>query len=202
MTARAFNQFKENIERVRHLHSIYHHLITQTTKAIDISDVLRAELVLVVSALDYYVHEVVREGMLEVFQGRRIETPSFKKFNISLESVRDAITNPSSFDWLDNEIMNRHSWKSFQQSRKLTEVVRLISEMDLWNEIANKSGKSANDLKKQLDLIVDRRNKIAHEADIDPSFPGNRWPIDEDMVKDAIDFIEELVEKIDIILII
>jgi hypothetical protein len=72
--------------------------------------------------------------------------------------------------------------------------------MDLWNEIANKTGKSANDLKKQLDLIVDRRNKIAHEADIDPSFPGNRWPIDEDMVKDAIDFIEKLVETIEIII--
>jgi hypothetical protein len=53
MTARAFDQFKENIERVRYLHLIYHLLITQTTKAIDISDVLRAELVLAVSALDY-----------------------------------------------------------------------------------------------------------------------------------------------------
>ncbi|MBC5795399.1 hypothetical protein H5968_09610 [Sphaerospermopsis sp. LEGE 00249] len=32
-----------------------------------------------------------------------------------------------------------------------------------------------------------RRNKIAHEADIDPTFGlGNRWPIDELMVGDAV----------------
>lgn len=200
MTAQAFNQFKENIERVRYLHSIYQHVNIQTTKAIDISDVLRAELVLTVSALDYYIHEVVRKGMLEVFQGTRIETRSFKKFNISLESVKDAITNPSSFDWLDNEIIIRHSWKSFQQSEKLAEAFRLISDINLWNESANKLGKPAIDLKNNLDLIVDRRNKIAHEADIDPSFPGNRWPIDENMVTDSVNFIEEFVKTIDIIL--
>jgi hypothetical protein len=45
--------------------------------------------------------------------------------------------------------------------------------------------------------IVYRRNKIAHEADIDPTFGlGNRWPIDELMVGDAVNFIEQVVEGI------
>lgn len=44
---------------------------------------------------------------------------------------------------------------------------------------------------------MDRRNKIAHEADIDPSFGiGNRWPIDAITVNDAVDFIEQVVESI------
>ncbi|BAZ80312.1 hypothetical protein NIES73_15630 [Sphaerospermopsis kisseleviana NIES-73] len=42
-----------------------------------------------------------------------------------------------------------------------------------------------------------RRNKIAHEADIDPTFGlENRWTIDELMVGDAVDFIEPVVESI------
>lgn len=45
-------------------------------------------------------------------------------------------------------------------------------------------------------LVVDRRNKIAHEADIDPSFPGKRWPIDDVLVDDAISFIENIAETI------
>ena len=48
-----------------------------------------------------------------------------------------------------------------------------------------------------MNLIVDRRNKIAHEADMDPSYPGIRWPIDEVMIENAIGFIEEIVEMID-----
>ncbi len=197
MTTKAFNQFKENVEHVRHLHSIYLHLNGKTAPAFDVSDILRAEFVNVISALDCYSHEVVREGMLEVFKGKRIETKSFKKFNIPLESVKPAITKPSSLEWLEHEIIVRHSYKSFQQSKNLAEAFQLISNIKLWDEIAKKLGKTVEDLKAQLDLIVDRRNKIVHEADIDPSFPGKRWPIDEIMVNEAIIFIEKLVEIID-----
>jgi hypothetical protein len=42
----------------------------------------------------------------------------------------------------------------------------------------------------------DRRNKIAHEADMDPSYPGARWPISETDVNKALDFIEQLCEAI------
>lgn len=52
-------------------------------------------------------------------------------------------------------------------------------------------GTSAKDIKDRLDLIVDRRNKIAHEADIDPSYPDTRWPIDEQLVSDTVGFIEQ-----------
>ncbi|MDT9189107.1 MAG: HEPN domain-containing protein [Limnospira sp. PMC 894.15] len=58
-------------------------------------------------------------------------------------------------------------------------------------------GKSAQDIKQQLSAIVDRRNKIAHQADIDPSFGiGNRWLIDDRLVSDCVDFLEQLVETI------
>ena len=191
------SQFKQNIDRVRNSHATYSILNIKTTEVIDVSDVLRAELVLVVSAFDYYVHEVVRQGMLEVFQGKRVETPSFRKFTVSLECLREAISNPSTFDWLENEITIRNSWKSFQQAEKVAEAIRLISNINLWVEIANKLEKNPNDIKSTLNLIVDRRNKIAHEADMDPSYPGIRWPIDEVMVETAIEFIEEIVEIMD-----
>ncbi|MFO5493392.1 MAG: HEPN domain-containing protein [Cuspidothrix sp.] len=78
--------------------------------------------------------------------------------------------------------------------------MRYISNKKLWDEIAIKiSGnvKQANQIKQQLILIVDRRNKIAHQADIDPTLGlGNRWNIDELMVSDAVNFIEQVVENI------
>ena len=58
----AINQFRTNIERVRNLGTIYKALNAQTTDILDLSDLLRAELVMAVSAFDHYIHEIVRLG--------------------------------------------------------------------------------------------------------------------------------------------
>jgi hypothetical protein len=91
----------------------------------------------------------------------------------------------------------RLGYQSFQQPDKIADAIRLISDKKLWDEVATNLNISARDVKQQLSAIVDRRNKIAHEADIDPTFAiGGRWNIDEIMVNDAVDFIEQLVESI------
>jgi len=62
-------------------------------------------------------------------------------------------------------------------------------------------GRPPKDIKQELSIIVDRRNKIAHEADIDPTLGlGNRWGINEGLVNDAVDFIEQIVESIHLVL--
>lgn len=62
----------------------------------------------------------------------------------------------------------------------------LSSFKRLWDEVATKLGISAKNAKQQLSVIVDRRNKIAHEADIDPTFGiGSSWYINEILVSDA-----------------
>ena len=70
----AIDQFRRNIQRVRNLGAIYQALSAQTTQALDLSDLLRSELVMAVSALDHYIHELVRLGMLEAYQGNRVQT--------------------------------------------------------------------------------------------------------------------------------
>lgn len=67
----------------------------------------------------------------------------------------------------------------------------------MWDEVEKQMNKPAKGIKQQLNSIVDRRNKIAHEADIDPTFNiGSRWNIDELLVGDAVNFIETIVESI------
>ena len=192
----ALDHARTNIGRVRNLGAIHKALAAQTTDVIDLSDLLRAELVMGVSALDHFVHELVRLGMLEVYRGNRAQTPAFLRFTVSLESVLQGIAAPGDEGWLENEIRARHGWQSFQNADSIAEAVRLISEVRLWEEVGNRLGMSPQDVRRQLNLIVDRRNKIAHEADSDPTFPGSRWPIDEALVDEAVDFIEQVVESI------
>jgi hypothetical protein len=226
--------------------SIHNSVKAQSTSALDLSDILRAALVLAVSALDYYIHEVVTLGMLEIHRGQRSEpNPSpnssqsaFSRFQVSLGGARqerliamdiaawleNEIQQSQGFDfleqsypvsallpvisisvlnrlnnasWLEDEIRERLGYQSFQQPGKIADAIRLISDKKLWDEVAVKLGTSAKDVKQQLSAIVDRRNKIAHEADIDPTFGiGSRWYIDEILVSDAVNFIEQAVESI------
>lgn len=242
----ALDQFHISIGRVRDLIAIHNSVKAKATGALDVSDMLRAALVLAVSALDYYVHEVVTLGMLEIHRGQRSEPvptanatqSAFSRFQVSLGGARqDRLTAIEIASWLEADIqqqqgyeflqqpytvselipaisssildkLNRTSWlereirerlayQSFQQADKIADAIRYISDKKLWNEVGAQMTRSAKDVKQQLNSIVDRRNKIAHEADIDPTFNiGDRWRIDEVIVGDAVDFIEVLVESI------
>jgi hypothetical protein len=57
-------------------------------------------------------------------------------------------------------------------------------------------GLSAPEVKERLSLIIGRRNKIAHEADLDPTYPKVRWPISSADVEGVVNFIETVVEAI------
>jgi hypothetical protein len=88
----ALDEFQISIARVRDLISLHNSVKARSTPALDLSDILRAALVLVVSALDYYIHEVVTLGMLEIHRGQRFEPnpppnssqSAFSRFQVSL----------------------------------------------------------------------------------------------------------------------
>lgn len=242
----ALDQFRISITRVRDLISLHNSLNAQSTTALDLSDMLRSALVLGVSALDYYIHEVVTLGMLEIQRGQRLEPApgrnsshsAFSLFKVSLGGARQerlialdiaswlendiAQTQGPAFlqqsytvssllpaiatsienqlnntAWLEDEIREQLGYKSFQDPKKIADAIRYISDKKLWQEVATQMGKQQEDIKQQLKAIVDRRNQIAHEADIDPTYGiGSRRNIDAVSVAEAVDFIEEIIETI------
>ncbi len=142
--------------------------------------------------------------MLEIHQGLRPEPTAFSRFQISLGTAREGLKNPPDFaSYLEDEIRQRHSYKSFQQPDSIADAIKLISDKKLWLEVASIIGRPKKDIKQELKIIIDRRNKIAHEADITLQQTlslGNRLPIDEIMVGDPVNFIEQVVDSIHSIL--
>jgi hypothetical protein len=190
----AIDQFRANISRVRNLGAIVDAVGSQTTDIVDLSDILRAELVMSVSALDHYVHEVVRLGMLESFRGTRLRTPQFFDFQVSLASALDGIAGGEA--WLGNQIRIRNGYRSFQTPDNIASAIRLVSEVRLWDEVGSIMSMRAADIRERLSLIVDRRNMIAHEADMNPSPYEDRYPIDRVEVTDSVDFVEQVAHAI------
>ncbi len=189
--------FRGNLSRVLDLGALHDALRTQVTEGLDLSDILRAELVFAVSCLDHYVHEVTHVGMLETYAGRRQPSQAYSRFQVSIGGVSRAFDDLENDDWFDDEIRRRHQWQTFEHPDKIAEAIRLVSDIALWDAVATRLNVPPDDIKNQLRLIVDRRNKIAHEADLDPIYPGNRWPIDSKQVGDSVQFIQRVVEAID-----
>jgi hypothetical protein len=98
--------------------------------------------------------------------------------------------------WLSEEIRQRHGWLAFQQPDKIADAIRLISDVQLWPEVATRCQTDIPSIRARVSAVVERRNKIVHEADIDPSFPDTRWPISETDAADAVTLIEDVVSSI------
>ena len=188
----ARDQFIDNIDRSRQLGAIYCTISSQTTSALELEDILRAELVLAVSAFDHFIHEVTRFGIVEIYRKVRPLTRHYLQFQVSMDSVGLALTDPNSSDWLEDEVSARLGWRSFQSSSNVADAIRRISEKSLWVEVGTILNQNPHAVTGQLNLIVDRRNKIAHEADMEPNSPSSRWPIDEITVTEAVEFLRSL----------
>ena len=152
-------QFRENITRVQDLGGLQTALDNATTAALDLTDLLRAQIVMIVSALDLYIHEITRIGMLEVYNGIRPQTDAFLRFQVTLDSAMQGISNPRVSEWLDTEIRERHSHLSFQDPDKIADTVRRFSSCELWPSVAKQLNLDIQDVKTQLSAIVKRRNQ-------------------------------------------
>ncbi|MEQ8462494.1 MAG: hypothetical protein RIC07_02885 [Coleofasciculus sp. E1-EBD-02] len=131
----ALDQFRISIARVRDLISIHNSVKAQSTPALDLSDILRAALVLAVSALDYYVHEVVTLGMLEIHRGQRSEPnpprnssqSAFSRFQVSLGGARqERLIAMDIASWLENEIQQSQGSSFLQQSHTVSALLPVI----------------------------------------------------------------------------
>lgn len=184
------------MRRAEDLCALGTNLSLQTTTALDVSDIFRAAYVLGVSALDYLIHEVCRRGMLEIASGARPRTEAYNRFPIALSVSSALASTPGVVGPLDDAIREKHSFLSFQQPDKIADAIRLVSSKKLWEEVASLLGDDSKIVKGRLSLIVDRRNKIAHEADMEPTVPNFRWPISDTIVRDALATISSIAEAI------
>lgn len=129
------------------------------------------------------------------------------RFQVSTETLNRiraaAITSEASaaFDLYVRSYLSRIT---YQAPDDIADGVRLCSKIELWNEVALKLGATqatkadeAASLKKQLSLILRRRNIIAHEGDLQQSPLREPWPIGRADLTFVGNQIERLVRAID-----
>ena len=194
----AKNNFDRNLSYVNDIGSIYDEVVrlapTLTTQA---SQLLRSQFVLLVSALDTYIHDIVRIGILQVYQGSRPVSKNLGRLSFTyndlseLEAQSPMMKTPT----LEQIIRRINSEDSYQSSKSIEYALAVIGVTGIWSKLSSKLTMRPDDIKTKLDLIVRRRNQIAHESDYNPSTGGQR-----DINKDELDktksFILHLIDAI------
>jgi hypothetical protein len=139
--------------------------MTKHTAALDTSDMLRAAVVLCVSAFDFLIHELYRVEVLARLKSGR----SVRRLHIPFEA---AIAGSSDLEALiEAHVRDVNSYKSFVDPAKFAEAMGCFVDSP-WEKIAVKSGSDADSLKRRVRSVYRWRNRIAHEADINPTLSG------------------------------
>jgi hypothetical protein len=186
----AFIQFLTNIEEVRKTHLISTSINVPTSSIIDTNPILRSCIVLSLSAIDHLIHELTIIGMCDIFNGTRVVTAKYNDFNVTLGFISSINAVPP-FITFESEIRRRLGWQTFQRPDKIKEAVALFNSIKLWQQVSIAMTDKEQNIINRLNLIVDRRNMIAHEADIEPVYKMKRTISNVD-VTGTIDFIEKL----------
>ena len=195
--------WENNRKNINEMHWL-HQRLEEMVPALDLSDILRSEYVLIVSAFDCYLHDAVLQGMSDMFSGTRAEGNNFKDFCVPMSTVKQLLaTSDISVreDIYNASVKKILSKDSYQSPKSVESALGMVNLMQAWSKIGKEIGMKAEDVKTKLGLITLRRNKIAHEADIENLISMKKTRIERTDVEDVINFLNKLVLAIDQILV-
>jgi len=198
----AIDTFKLNIDSVKQLDAIYQYLEHKNVgKALDLSEILRAEIVLAVSAMDNFISDVLHFGLVHTFEGNRV-IPDFAKpfndFQVDMQTLVQIINAPSPNDKsliLGEYIRKVNSKNPYQDPKQIESALLLLGIKQLWTKLGIELSTKGEDVRRELANIVWQRHKIAHEADFDHLIQKKRTR-DRATTLQAIEFIEKLCNAI------
>lgn len=183
--------YKKNILAINNSLSIYQYLESQA-KNLDATILLRAQFVLIVSAFDTYVHTLVINKIMDSFFSSdqaidiQIDIPLSLAFEI--ENANDDEKKEKLYSFLTKKL----SKDSFQSPKSIEYAFAIIGINKIWSQLGEKMNMKSDDVKNTLAIIVNRRNKIAHESDWN-NITGSYEDIEVDDVLQCKKFIDSLV---------
>lgn len=163
--------FQRNIQQARELGILYDHLSNTVGIPRQFDDLLRSQIVNSLSAFDKLMHDLIRIGMVRIFEGKRPPTAKYLNEVIAIQHLPGLAFGaaPPPAVRFEEVIREKLSTLSFQDPKKISDGLSYIwNENQKWQRIAMGLGVSDRVAKLTQRLIATRRNAIVHEADLDP----------------------------------
>lgn len=191
--------FQHAIQRARQMVALFDALAALRPGDSANDDALRSSYIQAVSSFDFFAHELAAIEAKHRFQNavatRNITLPMEV---MTIENADDRLAAA------EVQVRQANSYKAFVDPAKLAEMLSCYCKKpwdkiceELNNGTADAKRRTAEQLRGQLKSIWKRRNQIAHEADVDPTFAGiGLWPIDKTDTELTITFMLEIGLKL------
>ncbi len=203
-TTQAFRTLRQNLKYAQGLVDGGERLERQQVTDFDVTDLYRSAWVMAVGALDHWVFEEVHHRALQLMLTPAKAKPSrLAKLELPLPLFERVYRDGASLrDEFDRFLREEFRYRSFQSPDKIAEAFGYVFQGKFWPSVANRmrseSGNAVNadDIRKKLSHIVQRRNQIVHQADLDPDTPGRRGKVDAVQAREVVTYLENLAAQI------
>ena len=193
------SHFIENIRYIKNQFKIADELI-QSAREEDARNIWSSQIVFLESAFDFYLHELTKYGLSEMFSGNWDKTEKYCNLSVRMSIVDKALNAREDSDWFLDFVNGFYreitlvSYKSFKDQMSLLGLdLQAIADAVFYE--MNSDIKTKDKLENCLEGLYNKRNIIAYQSGRRHS-DAQREPITKDMVEIYIKAIEKIVKKV------
>ena len=191
--------FGENLQYIRSQFTIADELF-QNGRVEEAENIWSSQIVFLESAFDFYLHELTKFGLSEMFIGNWDKTKKYNNLSVRMSIVDKALNAREDSGWF-LEFVNEFykeitlvSYKSVKDQMNLLGL-NLQEVADAVFYERDSSIKTRDKLRTALEVLYFRRNMIAHQSGRRHS-DAQREKITKDMVEKSIEDMEKIVGEI------
>jgi hypothetical protein len=130
----------------------------------------RGQILLLAGALDFYMHELTKIGLCEIYDGNWQSTEKYKNIQVTMKYVEIGLKSNDHIDWFLDYVDQRFKYNTMVSFKDVKNQLNLlgINVSNIADSVFyDRDGeeKTNDKLKRRLDELFDRRNIIVHQTD-------------------------------------
>lgn len=193
------DHFRENVEAIKAQFIVADELVAAGRRE-EAENVWRSQIIFLDSAFDFYLHELTKYGLCEIFTENWARTDKYNNIQMKMGDIHEGFNLGASVEWFLEFINNYYkeiTMASFDSVKKQMSLLGIdigeVSKTAFYERGSDEKPQSK--LKRRLNELYARRNKIAHQSDREHTDASKR-EISKDIVSSFVSDIEKIVNGI------
>ncbi len=163
-------------------------------------NIWRAQIIFLTSAFDFYMHELTKYGLCEIYDENWERTEKYSNLQVGMKTIEIALKSGEDIDWFLEYINDYYkaitmvSYESVKDQLNLLGIdLKKVADRAFYNR--GEREKTRVKLRRRLNELFSRRNIIAHQSDRAHA-DAQVKNITKEIVQDFMDDIQRIVNSI------
>ncbi len=191
--------YTESIKSICKMFAVVDYLIENNNEE-QAKHIMRSQVVFLVGALDFFMHEITKLGLNKIFNNEWEQTKKYSHISVPMSVLNDALIEGEDSDWFLEFVNQQFSTATIVSYESVKDQMNLLglNMQSIADEVfydINSREKTIDKLKNRLNGLFNRRNLIAHQLDRNHS-NAEKLDIDRSLVEEFINDVNRIVEAI------